>query len=140
MRFLNIFLAALFFLFAWFQRNDLDPEIYYHPSTLDTLLWLLFYLIIGTVFLLCNHRKVHRLYFTFAITACLIAMAFSGPGLWENLFGNREFSMTAQTMSGKDPRVELTREFFGALLALAAVLFQLWQNRKNAATSPGTEA
>jgi hypothetical protein len=33
-------------------------------------------------------------------------------------------------MSAEDPRVELSREFFGALIALAAVFFQLWQSRR----------
>ena len=33
-------------------------------------------------------------------------------------------------MSGTDPRVELTREFFGAVIALVGITFQWWQNKK----------
>ncbi|MGJ8697441.1 MAG: transmembrane 220 family protein [Verrucomicrobiaceae bacterium] len=128
MKFLNYFLAALFVLFAWFQRNDIDPAIYHNPSSLDAFLWLIFYLIIGIAFILLTFRRLPRLYFTLAIVACFIEMASSGPGLWNNLFGDQPFTMTQVSMSADDPRVELTREFFGALIALAAVFFQLWQN------------
>ena len=38
--------------------------------------------------------------------------------------------MTQVSMSANDPRVELTREFFGALIALFAVLSQFWQNKR----------
>lgn len=131
---LNIILAGLFFVFAWFQRNDIDPEIYSSPSfdspTLDSALWFLFYAIIGLGFLLLIKKSIPIWYFILAIIACLAEMYLSGPGLWENLFGKKSFTMTGESMSGTDPRVELTREFFGAVLALAGVLFQWWQSKK----------
>lgn len=129
---LNVILAALFFVFAWFQRNDIDPEIYSDPSfdnpTLDSALWFLFYAIIGLAFLIMIKKRLPFWYFLLAVAACLAEMYQSGPGLWENVFGEKPFTMTGQSMSGTDPRVELTREFFGAVIALAAVLFQFWQN------------
>lgn len=130
MKILNYALAALFFLFAFFQKNDVDPGIYHNPSSLDAALWLLFYAIIGIAFILLNFRPLPLWFFPLAILACLIEMALSGPGLWDNLFGQKTFTITQTSMSAADPRVELTREFFGALIALIAVLFQLSQNKR----------
>lgn len=134
MKILNYLLAALFFVFAWFQRNDIDPEIYAKPSfgnpTLDSALWLLFYAIIGIAFIIINFRRLPGWYFLLAILACLAEMVLSGPGLWENISGDKPFTMTGESMSGTDPRVELSREFFGALIALVGVLFQLWQKKR----------
>ena len=130
MKFLNYTLAALFVVFAYFQRNDIDPEVYTNPSSLDAALWFLFYLIIGVAFIILCFRKLPVWYFALAVLACLIEMAMSGPGLWNNLFGDDQFTMTQVSMSAEDPRVELTREFFGALIALAAVAFQFWQSRR----------
>ncbi len=136
MKILNYALAILFVIFASFQYNDVDPGVYHNPSSLDAALWLAFYLIIGVAFVVLNFRRLPRWFFPLAIIACFIEMGMSGPGLWQNLFGEDEFNMTQVSMSAEDPRVELTREFFGALIALAAVLFQLWQNRSKKITSP----
>ncbi len=130
MKIFNYALAALFFLFAFFQKNDVDPGIYHNPSSLDAALWLLFYAIIGVGFIVLNFRRLPLWFFTLAIIACLIEMSLSGPGLWDNLFGEKPFTMADGSMSAADPRVELTREFFGAVIALIAVLFQFWQVRK----------
>lgn len=131
----NYLLAAVFVFFAWFQRNDIDPAIYYHPSVIDSTLWFLFYLVIGVIFLTLNFRIIPKWYFIVAVIACLIEMGLSGPGLWNNLTGKETFTMTQTSMSAEDPRVELTREFFGALLALAAVGFQFWQNKRQRASA-----
>ena len=53
-----------------------------------------------------------------AALACLAEMATTGPGLWENVVGDKAFTMTQASMSAEDPRVELSREFFGAVIAL----------------------
>ena len=131
---INLILAGLFFVFAWFQRNDIDPEIYSNPSfgnpTFDSALWFLFYAVIGLVFLLLIKKRVPVWYFILAVIACLTEMYLSGPGLWENIFSEKSFTMTGESMSGTDPRVELTREFFGAVIALAGVTFQWSQNKK----------
>lgn len=133
-RLINFILSAVFLVFAWFQRNDIDPEIYSQPSfnnpTLDSALWFLFYLIIAVGFIVVSFRRLPLWYLIVAIVACLFEMSMSGPGLWDNLFGNEAFNMTQTSMSAKDPRVELTREFFGALLAFLAVIFQIWQSRR----------
>jgi len=54
-------------------------------------------------------------------------MITTAPGLWDNLFGDQPATMAKESMSAADPRVELTREFFGALIALLGVLYQ-WKS------------
>lgn len=127
---LNFALAALFAVFAWMQRNDIDPAIYDHPSVLDAALWLAFYLLIAVLFVVVTFRTVPRWLLLIAAIACLIEMVRTGPGLYENLVGEKEFTMTQMSMSAEDPRVELSREFFGAVIALAGVGLIAWQNRK----------
>ncbi len=114
----NFALAILFLVFAWLQRNDLDPTTYHEPSTLDTALWLLFYLLIAALLVVVNFRRIPRWLLAIALLACLVEMARTGPGLYENLFGDRAFNLTQSGMSAEDPRVELSREFFGAVIAL----------------------
>lgn len=127
---LNFALAALFAVFAWMQRNDIDPAIYDHPSVLDAALWLAFYLLIAVLLVVVTFRTVPRWLLLIAAIACLVEMVRTGPGLYENLVGEKEFTMTQMSMSAEDPRVELSREFFGAVIALAGVGLIAWQNRK----------
>ncbi len=68
----------------------------------------------------------------------IVFMGLSGPGLWENFSGEKDFTMTQTSMSAEDPRVELSREFFGALIALVATAFLWWQRRKSSRTVPAT--
>lgn len=127
---INFLCAAVFAVFAWFQLNDIDPEIYYHPSELDAVLWFAFYLLIAILFLVAAFRPVPRWILILGAIACIVEMGRTGPGLYENLFGEREFTMTQVQMSAEDPRVELSREFFGALIALAGVGFLFFQRRR----------
>ena len=127
---LNFALAALFAVFAWFQRNYVDPAIYYHPSVIDSALWLVFYLLIAVLFVLVLFRPLPRWLVVMAAVGCLIEMGRSGPGLYENLFGSESFTMTQTSMSSSDPRVELSREFFGAFSALLAVWILWMENRR----------
>ena len=57
-------------------------------------------------------------------------MIVTGPCLFENLFGEKDFTMTQVSMSSEDPRVELSREFFGAVIALAGVVVLFWQQKR----------
>ena len=126
---LNGLLALVFALFAWFQHNDIDPAVYFEPSTLDAVLWLAFYAEIAVLFVVVLFRPIPKWLLILAAVACFIEMGRSGPGLYENLFGEADFNMTQTSMTAEDPRVELTREFFGALMALAAVALIAWQSR-----------
>ncbi len=133
MKIANIIGFLLFLLFAWFNRNDIDPAVYENASGLDSLLWFLFYLLIAALFLVAVFRRVPLWLLVLAALACVIEMAQSGPGLWENLFGDQEFNITKGGMNAEDPRVELSREFFGALIAFAAVSFLWWQRKRGTA-------
>jgi hypothetical protein len=127
-------LAAMFALFAWLQRNDLDPAIYDRPSVVDAALWFAFYLLIAALFVWSLFRRVPKWLLVVAALACLVELATTAPGLWENLFGARDFTLTQASMSADDPRVELTREFGGALIALAGVAV-LWRRERRRAPS-----
>jgi glucan phosphoethanolaminetransferase (alkaline phosphatase superfamily) len=127
---LDLCLAAMFGLFAWLQRNDLDPEVYDRPSVLDAALWFGFYLLIAALFVVVLFKPLPRWLLALAAAACLLELAVTGPGLYENLYGNQAFTITQESMSAKDPRVELSREFFGALIALAGVGVLFWQSRR----------
>jgi hypothetical protein len=127
---LNLCFALLFTVFAWYQRNDIDPAIYHHPSVIDAALWFLFYLLIASLLVVILYRPLPRWLLVAAVLACLVEMGRSGPGLYENLFGGESFTMTQVSMSAEDPRVELSREFFGAVIALAGTGLLIFQNRK----------
>lgn len=126
---LNLLLSLLFGFFAWMQRNDIDPAIYHHPSVIDAALWFAFYLLIGALLVVICFRRLPRWLLAMAALACLVELGLTAPGLYENLFGDNTFTMTQVSMTAEDPRVELSREFFGALIALAGVGFLAWQNR-----------
>jgi hypothetical protein len=130
----NFALAGLFGVFSWMQRNDIDPAIYDRPSVIDAALWLAFYLLIAILFVAICFRPVPRWLLVVAAAACLVELVRTGPGLYENLAGDKEFTMTQASMSASDPRVELSREFFGAVIALAGVGAIAWQNRKSPVT------
>ena len=127
---INLIAAALFALFAWLQRNDIDPAIYDHPSVIDAALWLIFYLFIAVLFVVILFRRIPRWLLILGMIACFIEMGRTGPGLYENVFGEKSFTMTQMSMSAEDPRVELTREFFGAVIALAGIGGLFLQERR----------
>ena len=130
---LNVLCALLFAVFAWVQYNDTDPAVYDRPSVLDAWLWLAFYALISVLFVWILFKPVAKWILLAAAIACLVEMGRTAPGLWENLFGEAPFTMTQISMSASDPRVELTREFFGALLALAAVVVLWWEAQRSRA-------
>lgn len=132
---LNLILALLFGVFAWFQRNDIDPAVYYKPSGPDATLWFLFYTLIAVLFVIAIFKRIPKWLLIVSVIFCVIEMAVTGPGLAQNLFGEDEFTMTQVSMSAEDPRVELSREFFGALIALAGVVF-LWFQQKKVSLQP----
>ena len=127
---LNVFGFLLFAAFAWVQHNDIDPAVYDRPSVIDAWLWLLFYAVIAILFVLALIRPVAKWVLLVAALAYFVEMGRTVPGLWKNLFGELAFTMTQSSMSATDPRAELTREFFGALIALAGVGVLWWEQRK----------
>jgi len=131
-RIFNIIAVFLFALFTWFQRNDIDPVTYYKASGLDSTLWFLFYLLITVLFVIALVRRVPAWLLIVAAIACLVEMAICVPGIYENFFGDEPFNMTQTSMSASDPRVELSREFFGSLIALFGVAALWWQGKRMA--------
>ncbi|MBJ07376.1 MAG: hypothetical protein CMO40_09715 [Verrucomicrobiaceae bacterium] len=128
---LNGISALLFLAFAAFQANDIDREIYHKASSLDAALWLAFYALIALLFALTFWRRPAPVWLLLAgALACLLEMSRTGWGLWINLFGEKDFTMMQFQMTAEDPRVELTREFFGALIALVGVGILWWERRK----------
>lgn len=129
LRVCNVIAVLLFTLFSWVQWNDVDPAIYDHPSVLDAALWGLFYLLIAVLFAVSIFRPIPKWLLIAAAVFCLVEMGRTAPGLYKNLTGDDEFTMTQASMSAEDPRVELTREFFGAVIALVGVGALAWENR-----------
>jgi hypothetical protein len=127
---LNLVAVVLFGLFSWLQWNDIDPAIYDHPSRLDAVTWLLFYALVALLFVVVLIRRLPRWLLALAAVFCLIEMGRTAPGIWENLTGDKDFTMTQASMSASDPRVEQSREFFGAVIALAGVGLLWWESRR----------
>ena len=135
-RIFNGLAVLVFAAFAFFQYNDIDPAVYHEASSLDAALWLGFYALIAVLFALSLFRRAAPLWFlVVGALACLVEMGRTGWGLWINIFGKEEFTMMQVSMSATDPRVELSREFFGALIALLGVVVLWWQGRKFGATA-----
>ena len=144
-RIFNGLAVALFAAFAFFQCNDIPQDgdktgdhhsTYFEPSVLDAALWVGFYAFVAVLFALSlSGRIIPRWVLLAGALACFVQMGRTDWGLWDNLFGEKEFTMMGTSMSSADPRVELSREFFGALLALAAVTLLWWERRKFAATA-----
>ncbi|MEM7602817.1 MAG: transmembrane 220 family protein [Verrucomicrobiota bacterium] len=122
-------LALLFFVFAGLQLNDINPAIYHRPSVIDAAMWSAFYALIGGLMIVSIWKRIPIWILLIAALLCLVEMVVTGPGLVQNLRGEDDFTMTGASMNAEDPRVELTREFFGAVIALAGVGF-LWWSRK----------
>jgi glucan phosphoethanolaminetransferase (alkaline phosphatase superfamily) len=130
----HIVLASLCAFFAWLQRNDIDETIYHNASSLDAALWSAFYLLITVLLIFAIFRTIPQWILILSIIACVVETFMTGPGLIENIVGEEEFTITQVSMSAEDPRVELSREFFGAVIALAGVLFLWFRNGKKATT------
>ena len=125
----GIVLALTFAAFAAVQLNDTNPAIYHRPSVLDAWSWVFFYGFIAALCATSVFRDVSAAVLKVAAIICLVEMARTAPGLYANLFVAESFSMTATSMASTRPEVELSREFFGALIALFAVGFLIWQAR-----------
>ena len=126
----NLVAAAIFAVFSALQWNDLDPAIYDHPSILDAATWGIFYAFVAILFVLVLWRRLPHWLLILAVVFCLIELGRTAPGLWENITGDETFNITQASMSADDPRVELSREFFGALIALFGVAIIALENTR----------
>jgi ribose/xylose/arabinose/galactoside ABC-type transport system permease subunit len=120
---------CLFGLFAYFQTNDnSDPTIYERPSTTDVMLWLCFYAYIAVLHGIGVFRSVPVVALALGVLVCVLEMSFTAQGIWQNL-ASGHFTLAGEGMQASAPEVEQSREFIGALIALAAVCFLALQRR-----------
>jgi hypothetical protein len=114
--------CLVFGLFSVLQVNDIDPAIYYNPSVIKAAAWCVFYALLSISFLVAIFRPLPKAMPALVLVASVAQMLLTGPGLWQNVFGDERFTMMQASMSAEDPRVEMSREFFGALFAFLAAL------------------
>jgi len=129
MRIVNIVGCLMFAVFAWVQHNDHDPGVYHEASGFDAWMWLMFHASIAVLLGLGLFRPISVWLLVLVGAACCLELARTAPGMWENVFGGREFVLTQAGMSAADPRVELSREFLGALIASSVVGILCWERR-----------
>ncbi len=125
---LFVLLAIVFFGFAYLQLEDDNPETYVNPSQVDVIKWVSFYSLIGILYLFAIFQRVPWALLILGALFSLYLLGESGPGLFRNL-NSGHFDMTKTGMNPDNPPVEQSREFFGALIALAAVAFLAWRRR-----------
>ena len=119
----------LFSVFAWLQHDDDNPAIYANVNLMDVWLWIAFYGLVALLFGLAIWRWFPWPLYFIAAFFCAYELSTTLPGLVANM-ASGHFTMTKVSMSPIHSEVELTREFFGALIALGGVYFLWWQRRK----------
>ena len=124
---LTAVLGLVFALFAGFQINDANPEVYHRPSAIDAWSWVTFYGLVALCCLVSIFLRVPRVLLGLAAAFCVFEMVRTAPGLYDNLFQADTFTMAGASMAPSRSEIELSREFFGALIGLAAVAFIWWQ-------------
>lgn len=119
--------AALFVFFAWLQHEDDNPDIYVDPSLPDVILWIALYGLVSSLFLSAILGRFPRWIFLLVAALSLFHLATTLPGILDNLRSGG-LEMAGKSMSPDRAEVELSREFFGALIALGATAL-IWIQR-----------
>jgi len=117
LRYLHLLLAVLFILFAYWQLNDPDwPQ------------WVIMYGFVAATAAWTAFAQPPKWWPWIGIAAAVIGMLSLIPDFinW--------IQMGAPTIAGQmkaeAPHIELTREFFGLAICLAALLFYARRNRR----------
>lgn len=111
MKITSIVLALIFLAFAALQYNDPDP-----------LLWMLIYSYVALIPILYLLKVYPVKTILVSIIALTIFSCFYIPGVIDWLrYGSP--GEIAQEMKATKPYIEESREFFGLLIALAALFF-----------------
>ncbi|EAZ89541.1 transmembrane 220 family protein [Crocosphaera chwakensis] len=126
---LNSFGVISFVIFAWLQHEDNNAEVYFNPSVMDVWMWMIFYGLVAFLFGLAIRKLFPKLLYLLFAFFCSYQLSVTIPGFMANLTSG-SFSIANHSMSPVNPQVELTREFLGTLIALAAVGFLWWQRGK----------
>ena len=124
---------VLFSYFAYLQINDANPAIYHRASQLDAYLWMAFYILVAAVFLLAMLGRFPLLPLAIATVFCIVELALTIPGFIENISNPDTFTITGAQMAPDAPKVELSREFLGSLIALAGMAIVWWQRGRSKA-------
>ena len=110
-------LAVIFFLFALVQYNDPDP-----------VQWMLMYGGVCALYILAVLGRPNRLA-TWVGLGVSVAWAITYiPDFWN--WVQMGMPSIVETMKAEKPYVELTREFFGLLIAAAACAWLLFKPLK----------
>ena len=117
MRILNWTLAALFVLFAAVQYNDPDPYI-----------WAPIYLFCAWVCGYAAMGKYHQKVILIGLIPITLYMICYIPDFIDWI--KMGMPSIVETMKADRLYVELTREFGGLLICIAALVFEYWQSRK----------
>lgn len=112
MRIINLALAVIFLLFAYFQINDPDPY-----------LWMLLYFYMAAVCIFTAYGRIHKYVIWAGIAGCLIWLVILLPEFitWVNM----GMPNIAGQMKAEEPHIEFTREFLGLGICLSVLLWQL---------------
>ncbi len=117
MKYLNLFLALLFAVFAVVQLNDPDP-----------LFWTLIYGIMALISGFAAFRK-YNLWLMLAVLAVLIFELFK---LFPSITGWVQDGMPSiiSSMKAEEPHIEFVREFLGLLICFVVLIFHYFNYRK----------
>ena len=117
MKILNLILALLFILFAYFQLNDPDPW-----------LWITIYLVVAGICAFAAFGKSNRWVIIIGIAGLTIYWAMLLPDFIAWL-GEGMPTITG-SMKAASPHIELVREFLGLLILMGVLGWQYWRMRK----------
>lgn len=107
MKILYWIIATLFVFCALVQYNDPDP-----------LVWMLAYGVVAALYMLAALDRPHRRVAQLAFLVILVWAATYAPAFWDWI--QMGAPSIVETMKAEKPYVELTREFLGLVLAVAA--------------------
>ena len=121
MKILNIFFCIVFIIFAGLQYNDPDPYV-----------WMPIYLYAAILCGLAANSKFYpRAYAVGIVVYAIYALYkfFCKDGVldWMQLHNSENI---AETMKAAKPWIEETREFFGLLILIGALLLNFWYGRR----------
>jgi hypothetical protein len=120
MKYIHLFVALLFVLFAYWQLNDPD-----WPA------WVAMYGIVAVIAAWTAFSTPPRLLILAALAVSVIWMATLLPDLITWI--NEGMPTIAGQMTAESPHIELTREFFGLLITTLALAYYYYQSRTTAA-------
>ena len=112
MKYLHLFLAIIFFLFAAVQWND--------P---DSLIWIVMYLVIAVIAFLAFRGKLFYRTNAFLGIILFLGLLLYIPDVISWVHDG--MPNIADSMKASSPYIELVREFFGLLISLIAAVFYI---------------